>query len=270
MRGTDLLYHGLVAFPERRRPTDPVDLMETAVIVYFGQAALKLTLAPVNAVADEATERIRSRLRNVRHKAAAKSGGAVVRPPDRVAFKALTEAAITDDEVAADYLGGVLAASGPENDEATPIIALIGRLSSYQLRFHYIVYRELHRLWPLGPGAVNFYAPSLYEAVWVKLPGLQSALGEEGQYSTAFSILEREGLIGSDYHYGYDTETHGYAALVHPTPLGAEFFLAGHGAREIDANLLVGGDVGELTFLADVPATPNASLILPGDGKPAR
>ncbi len=68
------------------------------------------------------------------------------------------EAAFTDDELSADYLGGVLAASGPDDDSGVPIIAQIGRLSSLQLRMHYVMYRELHLTWPadaVGGGSAS-------------------------------------------------------------------------------------------------------------------
>jgi len=51
-----------------------------------------------------------------------------------------------DDELGAEYFGGVLASSKsevPQDDRGASLIALITRLSSYQIRAHYIFYHVL-------------------------------------------------------------------------------------------------------------------------------
>ncbi len=62
----------------------------------------------------------------------------------RVAREVLEQAWWTDDEVCAEYLAGVLACARTEDgkdDRALPFAAMIGRLSSFELRTHYILYR---------------------------------------------------------------------------------------------------------------------------------
>lgn len=118
-----------------------VDAVQLAVLAYLGAAGYKLAMAPVEAVSEHVKERVGERLARTRQAADAKAGGRPLQVPDRVAFKALTEAAFTDDELISEYLGGVLAASGPDDDGGAAVVAQIGRLSARQLQMHYIVYR---------------------------------------------------------------------------------------------------------------------------------
>jgi hypothetical protein len=76
----------------------------------------------------------------------AEGGGAV---PLRVALRVLDEGAYADNDLVVEYLGGVLASSrtpGGRDDRGNTFIALVSRLSTYQLRTHYIFYSEFQRL----------------------------------------------------------------------------------------------------------------------------
>jgi hypothetical protein len=69
--------------------------------------------------------------------------------PPRVLKGILEEGQFCDDEVGAEYLGGVLASarSGTERDDrAAALLATISRLSTYQLRTHYIAYACAQRV----------------------------------------------------------------------------------------------------------------------------
>src|SRR5205823_3226803 len=55
----------------------------------------------------------------------------------------LEEGSYWDDELGAEYLGGVLASSrteAPRDDRSASLIALVSRLSTYALRVHYLMY----------------------------------------------------------------------------------------------------------------------------------
>jgi hypothetical protein len=61
----------------------------------------------------------------------------------------LEEAAYAEDALVTEYIGGVLASSRSENtrdDRAVTYLALVSRLSAYDLRLHYISYFATHRL----------------------------------------------------------------------------------------------------------------------------
>jgi hypothetical protein len=66
--------------------------------------------------------------------------------PPRVVQRILMEGAFCEDQLAAEYFGGVLASSRsevPRDDRAATLVALLGRLSTYQIRAHFIVYRAM-------------------------------------------------------------------------------------------------------------------------------
>lgn len=71
-------------------------------------------------------------------------GGRLPLVPERTVVAALDVVKTTDDPIVLQYVAGVFAASG-EDDSGAPIVQLIGRLSSRDLRTHYVLYRELQR-----------------------------------------------------------------------------------------------------------------------------
>ena len=67
----------------------------------------------------------------------------------RVAYEALTGAAFTGTDVAAEYFMGALASSrSPDGDDDSAIqfVATLKAMSSSQLRLHYFIYRALNRI----------------------------------------------------------------------------------------------------------------------------
>lgn len=156
-----------------------VDLITTIVVAALSGGAGKVVAAPLEGVAEHVKTRIRTRLDKTLDKALAKSRGEPLNANDRIAAKVLNEAAWVDDEITADYLGGVLAASGPDDDAGAAIVAQISRLSAQHLRFHYVVYRELRRLWPDRP--LNLYQSTEADGAGVRLPlaDLVAAFGAE-------------------------------------------------------------------------------------------
>lgn len=158
---------------------------------------------------------------NVRRAAEAtvtKLGARVEQPgalSPRSLLKAFNEAAISDDEVVAEYIGGVLA-SGRDaegrDDRAVNWTALIGRLSSDQLRLHYTLYETLRSV---ASGVVSHQDLNLglnsereELATHVSAVGLFVALGwldPEQQFlrfTEAFDGLHREGLVDHEYMFG--------------------------------------------------------------------
>ena len=69
--------------------------------------------------------------------------------PPKVLKGIISEGAFCDDSLTAEYFGGVLASSRSDisrDDRGAVFIALIGRLSSYRIRAHYIIYAVVHAL----------------------------------------------------------------------------------------------------------------------------
>jgi hypothetical protein len=199
-------------------------------------------------------------------KAKAKAGDRDLEYSDRIAAKALNEAAWNDDELIADYLGGVLAASARDDDTGAAIIAQIERLSAFQLRLHYIIYRELRRLDPQPHP--NLYQGTEAQKAGIRIPVVD--LAEAMAPATlaglpgSMAVLEREGLIAAMWKV--DTEDAesdnplAFTVQARPTGVGAELFLWGHGERPPNANRIFEAGL-RLTMLADVVETPCATLL---------
>jgi hypothetical protein len=122
--------------------------------------------------------------------------------PERTAWGVFEACRVTDSEIVADYLGGVLAASSAD-DDGVPIASLIGRLASLDLRVHYLLYREVHRF-------IAFPEPEPGEDsrpghLFIPLAPLLQALGStvpsptQDRFEGALRNLAREDLIGQAF-----------------------------------------------------------------------
>jgi hypothetical protein len=122
-----------------------LELVVSAVTGALAGGAVKPLIAPADALADYWKKKISARLARVQRQVSDKrrSGDASVN--ERVAYRVLMEAAFTDDDIISNYLAGVIAGSSPESDAGIPVLAEIGRLSSFQLRIHFVLYRALWR-----------------------------------------------------------------------------------------------------------------------------
>lgn len=94
---------------------------------------------------DWAEQRVRN-VTAILNNAKAKLGERADQPgkvPPKVLKEILGEGSYCDDELTAEYFGGVLASSRSDvsrDDRAASYLKIIGGLSTYQIRFHYITY----------------------------------------------------------------------------------------------------------------------------------
>jgi hypothetical protein len=230
-----------------------IDIITAVVVAQLTRGLGDLAAAPLRGVAGDLERRVKDAMGRIGRNATEKADGKPVEAPDRVLHKALLEGAFADDEVVADYIGGVLAASD-HSDDASPIIALIGRLSSAQLRLHFLVYRELRRLMlgtqtNIGSGEGRSAATMLFEA-----DELGAAIGMTWVgLGSALAVLSREGLLQT-YSLTFATKL----ATVVPVNLGAELFLWGNGLHLPPVALF--DPAIRVRYTTDVPSTPSARL----------
>lgn len=244
---------------------DAMELIAAAVTGTLFGGAVKPLLAPFDALAEEWKLRVRTRLRRADEQARAMADGQPVIVNERVAFKALLEAASTDDPTVTTYLAGVLAGvSDANDDDPASVLAQIGRLSSGQLLLHFSLYRALHELVRLGSAvACDLSDPDQLQAkytTYVPAESLVTTLGldsgRQGDLALISSLraLAREGLIAAELTGrnwrvlpGYllgdadvlaDSLVQRYAEpfpskgiIFAPTPAGIEFLLWGTGQR---------------------------------------
>ena len=173
---------------------------------------------------------------------------------ERVLGRVLDQSEWVDDEVIVEYLGGVLAsAKGPDgiDDRGVVWADLIGRMSRYQLRLHYLIYtlgRGLYEGLGIEPNdGDTLHRGRLYIPYSVLGPALEVALNDdedEDDDGTANVLghalfgLARDDLIGADFCSGPATFLRDRGRCPHapegglvvtPTALGAELYLWGHG-----------------------------------------
>lgn len=181
--------------------------------------------------------------------------------PARALLKAFEEAAISDDEIVAEYLGGVLASDreeGGSDDRGVSWTALIGRMSSDQLRLHYMLYATLHELSKgselnLGEERerrkLKSYAgigDLLVSCNWWDPKSKETSQAPLEIFAEAFDGLHREKLVDDAYQFGgldfIQNEAPGVedAGLIwQPSLPGIRLYLWGHGQGHRNPNAFV-------------------------------
>ena len=191
------------------------------------------------------------------------------------AFKQVIEEGMyCEDALAAEYLGGVLASSRsgvPRDDRGAVLAALVGRLTVYQLRTHYIFYRELKRLWTDDPIEGTLKAALSKRGIVVPWEGYTLAMefgeDEDPEILLAHSLigLTREGLVewsrdGMPIPFKEMREGHAASQLgefvMFPSPQGLELYMAAHGRLDLGANAFFDHEI-KLQAETPVPAVPN-------------
>lgn len=150
----------------------------------------------------------------------------------RVTRDVLWNGAFTEDEVCAEYFGGVLASSrsaGGSDDDAIQFVDVIKSMSAKQLHLHYVIYRALNVLFLSGGKAVNVAqgAEIQRQQVWFASHELVSSLGL--RIERDLNILHRQGLL-----HQYKTDVHVVAdkglqyTSANPTTFGVLLYAAAH------------------------------------------
>lgn len=164
----------------------------------------------------------------------------------RVLKRILSEGTYCDDELMAEYFGGVLASSRSEisrDDIGASFISLIGRLATYQIRAHYIFYSTVKTLFD-GREDVSIMSSKHRNKLEVFIPNdsfnLAMEFSEKEKVSvimpSVMSGLARESLIERDFEVigGEKTVYCGGNGIVFcPTDLGTELFLWAHGKNDL-------------------------------------
>lgn len=212
----------------------------------------------------------------------AKLGDRVDEPgaiPTRSLVKALDEAAMSDDEIVAEYLGGVLASGRREDgtdDRGVYWTGMIGRLSVDQLRLHYALYdglrlsadldRSVNLLMDTSRKALKSYVDYgslLTTCGWLTGASFQMVDGRPAvdvadfqqaidRFSEAFSALHSEDLVDDIYGYGGEEAlkahvpfeaTRGAGLVWIPSVAGIRLYLWGHGHGDANVKTFLDEDL---------------------------
>jgi hypothetical protein len=207
-------------------------------------------------------------VKNAESKSSAEEGSL----PLRVAMRILEEGSYSDEELVVEYLGGVLASSRTplgRDDRGNTKVSLVARLSTYDLRAHYIWYREFRRLFKgqeINPydagrlGGMQIYIP--HDGFWNAMDFGDAEDG--GDIFNSLSVeLAREGLgevlIAGNvehlthHHYVFEDATSSGGMLLAPSLAGMHLYLWALGCGQESATAFFREDLPDFTQV-DVPS----------------
>ena len=178
----------------------------------------------------------------------------------RVTRDVLWNGAFADDEVCAEYFGGILASSRTEDgkdDSSIQYVDVIKSLSSKQLCLHYLIYNALNKMLVVTKPDLNVGQSTEIKkcGVWLATIELLSRYGVN--IGTDFNILFRQGLI-TEYktnQFNSGDKALPYA-MIKPTTFGVLLYASAHN-RIDDWRLFSSTDFGNfetiepLTVFAD-------------------
>lgn len=153
----------------------------------------------------------------------------------RAARDVLWNGAITDDEVCAEYFGGMLAASRSDDgkdDGVVHYVDTIKAMSARQLELHYVIYNAWHELLRDSNKPINIAQSADVQAWHIFMNGLE--LRERKlPYDRDLNVLHRLGLI---HQFKYDNHTIDNKVMlfvdVKPTTYGVMLFAIAHNKIE--------------------------------------
>jgi hypothetical protein len=182
-------------------------------------------------------------------KAARKLGDKIEEPgaiPPRVLKELLQEGPFIEDEVAAEYFGGILASSrteGGTDDTAVSLLAVIKAMSVPQIRLHYAIYLSMKRV--LDGSNINVQDGKMIDRADIAIPNGELARLFNLEGDERFGVvcvhavagLLRSSLIGPGFSLGspeHAMRTHhvtlpGPGLLVGASVFGVELFLSANG-----------------------------------------
>ena len=185
-----------------------------------------------------------------------KSGDKFDRPgrvPLKVFKTIIDEGSYSDDAVATEYFGGVLASSRTEeerDDRGDRLAKLTSNLSTYQIRSHYLIYSTLSELFSNSGNSFDTYGNGGKMQLFMSYQDYANAMEFTQQewanhqiLSHIFHGLSTDGLIQDSSTFGrqevLETNFVGVPSdgiICAPTTLGVELFLwaFGHGDKELN------------------------------------
>lgn len=166
--------------------------------------------------------------------------------PPKVLKEVLNGGFFCDDQLTAEYLGGVLASSRTEigrDDRGAAIAGLIGRLSAYQIRCHYLMYAGFHKEFEGEDGNLGLSSErknfSFFIPMRSFLRSMDFTLKEnvENLIPHIMNGLAREGLMEATWGHGpadfikqnYQCDVVEEGLVWTPSAVGIELFMWANG-----------------------------------------
>lgn len=167
--------------------------------------------------------------------------------PPKVLKSVLDEGSFASQDIEVEYFGGILASSRTESgrdDRGARLSKLIDRLSSYQLRSHYLIYSTIRAAFSNRNLSMSFHSRAKMR-IFVPLFNYCRAMEFSDQefdqidnlMSHIFFGLQSELLLDGSFQYGdrhtmksYFSDADDAGFVCQPSALGAELFLWAFGA----------------------------------------
>lgn len=252
-----------------------------AVAAYLSKDGLAKLLGPTAEYLGngllEFTKKRSENIGRIFQKAGEKLGDRIETPgevPPRVLKAVINEGSFCDDELAAEYFGGVLASSRTEHgrdDRGARIAKVLDGLSTYQIRTHYLIYATIKQIFANATLPFNMEGRPKMQ-IFLPFNGFIASMefdeGELQQFTQLlnhiFFGLAAENLIDpSLWQYGpkesmivFCKAAQDGGIVCQPSAIGAELFLWAFGRAE-----------KPLEYIFDpsfVPAVKNCPLTVPG------
>ena len=197
------------------------------------------------------TERRMSNVRRIFDYAQKQLGSKLDSPgavPPKVLRDILNDGSFCDDELTAEYFGGVLASSRTEisrDDRGSAFTALIARLTTYQIRTHFFFYQLVKLVFDGDDISVTTSEGRAKLQMFVPLNSFFVAMEfspqEDVQVLLSHAIvgLVKESLIEENFVLGPNVHQGNAGILFQPSAVGAELFLWAYGRGDLHiANFL--------------------------------
>ena len=174
--------------------------------------------------------------------------------PPRVAKGVFEEGPYFDNELGAEYFGGILAASRTNkryDDRGSSYVDLISRLSSYQIAVHYLFYKSVRIIYSENDlnlshekelSKIKTFFPLVTLEVNIDLKDASRDEYNSLLQHIFFGLL-REDLLGSlkwgpkrDLPYKGNIDRNTPGVVFEPTALGISLYLWAHGKGSTDLN----------------------------------
>lgn len=198
--------------------------------------------------------------------------------PPRILKEILIEGSYCDDELTSSYFAGVLASSRSENsrdDRGASLLKLVGRMSTYQVRSHYIYYslfkqclngrienitvgNDLRRLSIYVPRTVFIHAMSFADTEDIDSICVHISTGLLKEKLIADRLVSGNRELLTSIYPRWEEEEEDGGVLIRPSALGVELYQWVHGE----------GQQHPSQFLKqDVIFTPDTNISIPAGAK---
>lgn len=178
----------------------------------------------------------------------------------RVLKHVVDEGRFVEDELVAEYYGGLLASSKTNDgldDRGLPHLTRVKAMSVYQIRLHFFIYHSILRIFANNPANIGVQEERRKLRLYCPYTGVTSALLTQPAEATRFHSIFTHSINGLYSHGLIDNFSYGPAEhlqkafkgattpgfIVAPTFAGTELFLWAIGAKDPDAHSFFSQDV---------------------------